>query len=207
MPVGVGQVSVLDPVRTAVAPYALALKIGAALALVAGLVGFGYHQGATRWQGKYTDEVAAHKATKDEQARVLRELADATAAVARQAKAAAKQAKQERAANDKRYKDAQHEADQARRQLRDALRRGTGPVRLRPEWTCPAPGPAEGAAGPAAGGQDADADVRRARADAISDDIADHDHADRWITWFQTELTSTRKACGVDSTSSARGLE
>lgn len=189
--------SVLDPVRAAVAPYALALKVGAVLALVTALVGFGYHRGAARWQGKYNAEVAAHKATKAEQARVLGQLADATREVERRAKAAAKQAKLERAANDKRYEDAQHDADQARRQLRDALRRGTGPVRLRPEWTCPAAGPAQGGAGPAAGGQDADADVRRARADAISDDIADHDHADRWITWLQTELTSTRKACGV----------
>ena len=197
MPVGAGQVSVLADVRAAVAPYALLLKLGLLLALVAGLVGYGYHRGAARWEGKYHDEAAAHAATKAAHARVLRELADAAREVARKAKAAEAQAKQERTANDKRYKDAQHDADQARHQLRDALRRGTGPVRLRPEWTCPAPGPGEGTTGPAAGGQDADADVRRARADAISDDIADHDHADRWITWLQAELISTRKACGV----------
>jgi len=191
-------VSLLDPMRTAVAPYALALKVGAVFALVAALVGFGYHRGAARWQGKYNVEVAARQGHQGRAGpRRVRQLADAAAEVARKAKAAAKQAKNERAANDQRYEDAQHDADQARRQLRDALRRGTGPVRLRPEWACPAAGPGAGATGPAAGGQDAGADVRRARADAISDDIADHDHADRWINWLQAELISTRKACEV----------
>lgn len=189
--------SLLADARAAVAPYALLVKLGLLLALVAGLLGYGYHRGAARWEGKYNDEVAAHKATRDEHARVMDQLAAATREVARKAKAAARQARLDRAANDKRYEEAQHDADQARRQLRDALRRGTGPVRLRPEWTCPAPGPGEGGAGPAAGGHDADADLRRTRADAISDDIADHDHADRWIGWLQAELISTRKACGV----------
>lgn len=189
--------SLLADARAAVAPYALLVKLGLLLALVAGLLGYVYHRGAARWEGKYNDEVAAHKATRTDHARVMDQLAAATREVARKAKAAARQARLDRAANDKRYEEAQHDADQARRQLRDALRRGTGPVRLRPEWTCPAPGPGEGGAGPAAGGHDADADLRRTRADAISDDIADHDHADRWIGWLQAELISTRKACGV----------
>jgi hypothetical protein len=187
-------VSLLADARATAAPYALLLKLGAVLALAGVLVGYGYHRGAQRWEGKYAAEVADHKATKDEHARVLGQLAEAARAAADKAKAAARQARQDRAANDKRYEDAQHEAEQARRDLRNALRRGTGPDRLRPEWTCPAAGPAQGGAAGAAGRQDAAADLRAAGA---ADLVAAGAAADRWITWLQSELISTRTACGA----------
>jgi len=181
----------IDPIR----PYLNAIKAGAiVLALL--LVWFhGYGTGRDKWQGKYDTEAAEHVATKASHKAVVDNLAALTKAAADKAKAASVAAKADRKTNDARFKDAQHEADKAKRELRDHLRRGTGPVRLRDEWTCPAARPAEGATAAASGGQDAAADLRAAGA---ADLVAAGDAADNWITWLQSELTSTRKACGVE---------
>ena len=184
----------IDPIR----PYLGLIKAGAIVVGVLLVFALGYNRGADKWQGKYDNEALAHKATKSSHKAVIDNLAALTKAAADKAKASSVAAKADRKTNDARFKDAQHEADKAKRELRDHLRRGTGPVRLRDEWTCPAAGAAQGATAAAAGGQDAAADLRRTRADAISDDIADHDAADNWIGWLQSELTSTRKACGVE---------
>lgn len=186
---------ILDPIKAAVAPYMLAIKAGALL-LALGAVWFhGFDTGRDRWQGKFDTETAAHKATKAAHASVLRDLANKTKAAEAAVKAAGEQAKADRQANDERFKDARHEADQAKRELARALRAGT--VRLRDEFTCPAARPAEGGASAAAGRQDAAPDFRREREAAISDDIAEADAADNWIGWLQSELISTRMACGA----------
>lgn len=185
----------IDPIRATLAPYALLVKLGLACVLAAAMFIGGCNHGAEKWEGKYDDEVAAHKATKAEHKGVLNRLAEMTKAAAAKAKAASEQANAERAANDKRFKESEREAERAQRDLAAALRRGT--VRLRDEWTCPAAGPAQGGAATPAGGQDAAADLRRAREGAVLATVADADHADRWIGWLQAELKSTRTACGV----------
>ena len=128
----------LDPIKAAVAPYMLAIKAGiAVLLLLTAFIG-----GCQVNAGKLADEQAAHKATKASHAVVLRDLANKTKAAEDAVKAAGEQAKAYRQANDERFKDARHEADQAKRELARALRAGT--VRLRDEFTCPAARPAEG---------------------------------------------------------------
>lgn len=184
----------IDPIRAQLAPYLGILRAILILLLLGALVWRGYSWGSQRWEAKFDAEVAAHQATKDEHARVVRGLAERTKALAAQAKAASVAAKAARKFNDQRFEDAEREADRAKRDLRHHLLRGTGPVRLRDEWTCPAPRSAEGEAGPAAGGQDAGAELRAAGA---ADIVAAGDAADRWIIWLQTELITTRKACGV----------
>lgn len=186
---------ILDPIKAAVAPYLWAIRAGAGVLAVLLVFGFGWNRGADRWQGKFDTETAAHKATKAAHASVLRDLANKTKAAEAAVKAAGEQAKADRQANDERFKDARHEADQAKRELARALRAGT--VRLRDEFTCPAARPAEGGASATAGRQDAAPDLRREREAAISDDIAEADAADNWIGWLQAELISTRKACGA----------
>lgn len=182
---------ILDPIKAAVAPYMLAIKVGLVLLVFA----LGWNRGADKWQGKFDGEVAAHKATKAQHKAVIDDLAAKTRAVADKAKAASKQAALDRRAADTRYKEATDEANRAKRDLRNHLRAGT--VRLRDEFTCPAARPAEGGASAAAGRQDAAPDFRREREAAISDDIAEADAADNWIGWLQSELISTRMACGA----------
>lgn len=184
----------IDPIRVQLAPYAMLIKLGVALVCALVLFVSGCNHGANKWEAKFNAEVAAHQATKDEHARVVRGLAERTKALAAQAKAASTAAKAARKFNDQRFEDAEREADRAKRDLRNHLLRGTGPVRLRDEWTCPAPRSAEGEAGPAAGRQDAGAELRAAGA---ADLVAAGDAADRWIGWLQAELITTRMACGV----------
>lgn len=179
--------ALLDQLR----PYLWAVK----LAGVTILLLFAFIGGCQVNAGRLADEKAAHKATKARHVAVLADLADKTAKAARLAKQASDTAKAERKANDKRFDDAKQDADRARRDLAAALRAGT--QRLRPEWNCPARS-AESDASRVAGGQDAETELRRAREDAVLDDIADHDRADRWIGWLQAELISTRKACGIE---------
>ena len=181
----------LDPIR----PYLGLIKAGAIVVGLLLVFALGYNRGADKWQGKYDNEALAHKATKATHKAVIDNLASLTKAAADKAKAATVAARADRKTNDARFKDAQHEADKAKRELRDHLRRGTGPVRLRDEWTCPAAGAAEGGAASTAGRQDAAADLRAAGA---ADLVAAGDAADNWIGWLQSELTSTRKACGVE---------
>ena len=178
----------VDPLR----PYLWLIKAGAIVLAILVVFGLGWNRGADRWQGKFDGEVAAHKATKSEHARVIRDLADKTKAVAAKAKAAGEQAKADRKAADQRFKEATDEAAKARTALARALRDGS--VRLREEWTCPAAGPAEGGAAATAGRQDANADLR---AEGAADLVAAGKAADNWIVWLQSELISTRTACGV----------
>lgn len=180
----------IDPIR----PYLDFIKIAAVIGLLVAVYGVGYAMGGNKWQGKFDDEVAAHKATKADHKDVIDNLAALTKTAANKAKAASVVAKGERNANDQRFRDAQHEAEQAKRDLRDALRNGTGPVRLRDEWTCPAARPAQGGTAAAAGREDAAADLR---ATGAADLVAAGDEADNWIIWLQSELTSTRKACSL----------
>ena len=184
----------LDLIRASIAPYALLLKAGALVAAVLLVFAFGWNRGADKWQGKFDNEANAHKTTKAEHARVIRQLADQAKAVAAQAKAASVAAAAARKTHDQRYKDAKHEADRAKRDLRDALRRGTGAFRLQDHWTCAVRGSTAGGFTAAAGRQDAAADLRAAGA---ADLVAAGDHADNWIVWLQSELTSTRTACGA----------
>ena len=181
----------IDPIRAAIAPYALLIKLGLVVVLAVSMFIGGCSHGAA----KLDAEEAAHKATKAAHKGVIDNLAALTKAAADKAKAASVVAKGERKANDKRFEDAKHEAAKARSDLARALRAGT--VQLRPEFACPAARPAESGAAAAAGGQDADADLRPAREGAILDAIADADEADRWIGWLQDEVTSTRKACNL----------
>ena len=175
----------LDPIKAAIAPYMLAIKLGGAVVLLVSLSWCSYDAGRDKWKGKYTDAVASHKA-------VISNLADLTKAAEEKAKKANLAAKAERKTNDQRFKDAEHEADKAKRDLAAALRRGD--VRLRDEWTCPATGPAEGGTSAAPRRQDASADLRATGAANL---IAAADHADNWINWLQAEVISTRQACGV----------
>lgn len=181
----------LDPIR----PYFNAIKAGAIVLALLLVWLHGYNKGGDKWQAKYNTEAAEHVATKAEHRAVIDNLAALTKAAADKAKAATVAAKADRKTNDARFKDAQHEADKAKRELRDHLRRGTGPVRLRDEWTCPAAGAAQGANAAATGRQDAGADLRATGAANL---VAAGDAADNWIRWLQSELTSTRKTCGVE---------
>lgn len=183
---------ILDPIKAAVAPYLLAIKAGAGVLAVLLVFGFGWNRGADRWQGKFDGEVAAHKATKSEHARVIRDLADKAKAVAARVKAASEQAEADRKATDQRFRESEREADQAKRDLARALRAGA--VRLQDHWACRVPGSAAGDLAAAAGRQAAAADLRAAGA---ADLVAAGDAADRWIVWLQSEVTMTRKACGV----------
>lgn len=180
----------LDPIR----PYLSAIKAGACVLLLAVAWWHGFDTGRDRWQGKFDTEAAAHAADKARHASVLRDLADKTKAAERAVLVAGDWARAERATNDQRFRDAKRDADHAKRDLAHALR--TGAVRLRDEWACHSPRPAEGGIATATSGQDAAADLRQAGA---ADLIAAADHADRWIVWLQTELTSTRNACAVVS--------
>lgn len=174
----------LDPIR----PYFALLKwLGAAALLLAAFIG-----GCQVNAGRLDDEKAAHKATKEHHAAVLADLKDKTAKAARLAKQASATAKAERKANDKRFDDAKHQANKARADLRAALR--TGAERLHPWWDCSA-GSAEGDAAAIASGQDGYAALREAGA---AETVADGAWADRWIGWLQSELISTRKACGAE---------
>jgi len=178
----------VDPLR----PYLWLIKAGAIVAAILLVFGIGWNRGADKWQGKFDDEVAAHKATKADHARVIRDLADKAKAVAAKVKAAGEQAKADRKVADDRFKESEREADRAKRDLAAALRRGTGAVRLQDHWACRVPGAAAGGVAGNPGRQDAGADLRAAGA---ADLVAAGDAADRWITWLQSELTSTRKAC------------
>lgn len=185
----------LNPLRAAVAPYADLVKIGVLLSALALIAWFFYDMGRDRWQGKYESERSAHITTKDQHAATLQWLADKTKVAADKAKAASQQAAAERKTNDQRFEEMEREAAKSKRDLRAALRAGT--VKLRPEWACPAPRPAQGEAATVAGRQDGDAELRAAREGSVLDAIDDGKLADRWIRWLQVELISTRTACGV----------
>lgn len=185
----------IDPIRATIAPYMLLIKLGLAVVLAASMFIGGCNHGADKWKGKYQDEANAREHDQIEWETLLEGLAERTRAAEARAKAASAQAVADRKTNDERHKELTNEADKARVALARALRNGT--TRLRPEFTCHSAGPAEGGTAGTASGQDGEAGLRRTREEAISDDIADHDRADNWITWLQTDLIATRKACGL----------
>jgi len=185
----------LDPIKAAVAPYALLIKCGLALLLAASLFIGGCNHGAGKWKAKYDDEVRAHEADEIDNEALLDALSNRAKAAEAAAKEAGAQAAREREAADDQFNKSKQESDHEIAGLRAALRRGT--VQLRPEFACPAARPAEGETPAASGRQDGEADLRRTREGAILDDIADHDAADRWIEWLQADAVATRKACGV----------
>lgn len=192
----------LDPLR----PYADLLKALAALLLAALLVGLGWYAGAGKWKGKYeaadaarATEVAAHKATRQAHADKLDSLAKATAAVAAKAKAASTTLANNRKTNNAQYAQAVADAARARAALRDALRRGD--VQLQPWWSFDPTGALTGDPAAVAGGQDGYAEFR---IEGLLQGVQDGDEADAWITWLQSELTSTRQAviaagCAVEA--------
>lgn len=185
----------IDPIRAAAAPYMLLIKLGLVVVLAASMFIGGCSHGADKWQTKYDEEVRAREHDNIEWETIVEGIAERTRKAAEDAKRASATAKAERQTNDQRFKEKTDEADKARADLAAALRNGS--ARLRPEWSCPAARPAEGGTVATAGGEDGEAGLRRTREEAISDDIADHDRADNWITWLQTDLIATRKACGL----------
>lgn len=175
----------IDPLR----PYLGALKWLVVVAIMVAWAIYWHGVGAEQWRGKYTDEHAAHAATKAANAAVLQDLADKTRAVAEKAASASSELARYRSFNDERYEKAVHDAKQASADLRAGLR--SGAVQLQPWWQCAgAAGSAQGDAADAAGGQDGDAELRFAGA---IEDVADGDSADAWIIWLQGELTATRE--------------
>ena len=185
----------LDPIRAAVAPYALLIKTGVALLCALVLFVGGCNHGSAKWQGKYDEEVRAREHDNIAWEAIVEGIAERTRKAAEDAKRASEMAKAERQTNDQRFKEKADEADKARADLAAALRNGS--ARLRPEWSCPSAGSAQGGTAADTGRQAGEAGLRRTREEAISDDIADHDRADNWITWLQSDLIATRKACGL----------
>ena len=183
----------IDPIR----PYIGLIKVGAIALAILVVFGLGWNRGADKWQGKFDGEVTAHKATKAEHARVLRDLADKTKAVAAKAKAAGEQAKADRKAADKRYEDAKDEANRNAAALAAALR--AGKQRLSDTWACPA-------AGSAAGGIAADAGQARAarRYDSATRIVAAGDADTAVIDWLWDGWMADRRAviaagCAVEA--------
>ena len=185
----------LDPLK----PYADLFKVGAAL-LLATVLGFVFWSaGAGKWKAKHDVEVAAHKATKAEHARVLDDLAQKTAAVAAKAKAASAGLAADRKTNDARYDKAVSDAKRARADLRAALQRGD--IQLQPWWAFDPAGALTGDSGAAAGGQDGFAELR---AESLLQGVQDGYDADAWIGWLQSEIVSTRQrvieaGCAVEA--------
>lgn len=191
-----------DPIK----PYADLIRWGLALTVIGVLLFAVYQWGAGRWERKYdasvrahAAEIQAHRATKAAHAEKLDELARATAAVAAKAKAASTALANNRKTNDAQYAQALVDAARARSDLRDALRRGD--VQLQPWWTFDPTGSLTGDPAAVAGGQDGFAQLRT---EGLLQGVQDGYEADAWITWLQTELTSTRQAviaagCAVEA--------
>lgn len=160
--------------------YGVLIRWGAGLLFLAlcagGLVKCGYDKGTAKLEA----ERAAHKA-------VLDNLAAKTARAARLAEEASKAAAIERKANDKRFDDAQAQADKAERALAAAIR--SGAQRLQPWWGANCPGAAEGDAAADSG----QADTAR-RADSASRIIAAADHDAAVIDWLWSGWRADRQA-------------
>lgn len=183
----------IDPLR----PYLGLIKAGAIALAFLVVFGLGWNRGADKWQGKFDGEVAAHKATKAEHARVLRDLADKTKAAAEKAKAAGYQAKADRKAADKRYEDAKHEANRNAAALAAALR--AGKQRLSDTWACPASGSAAGGAAGSAGQAGA---ARQFDSAARIVAAADADAAAMnwlWDSWMADRKAVIAAGCAVEA--------
>lgn len=140
----------IDPIKAAIAPYMLLIKVGMILVLGATLFIGGCNRGADKWEGKYDNEVAAHKADNAAHKATLDTLAELTKATEAKAKAASEAVKADQLAANKRYEDATHEAKRNADALAAALR--AGKQRLSATWTCPAAG-STGSSAAASSGQ------------------------------------------------------
>lgn len=154
----------------------------------------GCSAGASKWEGKYDAEVAAHKATKQGHAAVLTDLAAKTKATAEAVKAAGKQYRTDRAANDLNHKQELANAKSNHAAVVRDLRNGD--LQLHDHWTGYQPIVPQGGAFAPAGGQDGYAELRYASA---AEDVQAGDEADAWIGWLQRELINTRKACAAEA--------
>ena len=174
----------LDPMSRSI------LKI-CALVLVLLVVWFhGNGKGAARWEGKYDGEKAAHQQTREDNARVLRGLADLTKKAQQEAKRRAKTYAEDTAANDAKNRTEMAHALAAKDRVIADLRAGR--LQLRDFWT-----PAVSCAGDAAAPAIASREAEHAglREQSLAEGVQDGALADGWISWLQRELVATRAAC------------
>lgn len=141
---------------------------------------------------RLSDEKADHAKTKQDNADVLRNLAELTAKAAQDLRA-----REQQYARDSRQALTDHQKDKA-----NALAKKDGVIdqlrsrvlKLRDIWTCSVPATSAGGARSIAGRDDDAADLRAAGAGDLVRIFAD---ADGHVRWLQSELVATRKACGV----------
>lgn len=173
----------IDPIRAAVVPYALAIKVGLVFVLACAM----FIGGCNHGQAKLADEQAAHKATKAAHADVLKDLAEKTQAAANKARAASEVARKDRQAADQKLKGAQREAQRNADLLAAALR--DGKRRLSPVWACDSPGSGAGDAAAHAGQAGA-----AGRYDSAARIVAAGDADAAVIDWLWDGWMADRKA-------------
>lgn len=150
----------------------------------------GNGNGAARWEGKYDDEKSAHQQTREDNARVLRGLADLTKRAQQEAKDRAKTYAEDAAANDTKNRTEMAHALAAKDRVIADLRARR--LELLDFWT-----PAVSCPGDAAAPAFAirEAEYAGLREQSLAEGVQDGAHADAWIGWLQRELTTTRAAC------------
>ncbi|CAN7391441.1 hypothetical protein LJR143_002195 [Pseudoxanthomonas sp. LjRoot143] len=174
----------LDPVSRSI------LKI-CGLLLVLLLVWFhGHGKGAALWEGKYDAEKSAHKQTRDDNARVLRGLADLTKRAQQEAKDRATAYRDATAQNDATNRTEMAHALAAKDRVIADLRAGR--IQLRDFWTPALSCPGDAAA-PAIASREAE--YAGLREQSLAEGVQDGALADGWISWLQRELIATRAAC------------
>ena len=182
----------LDPIR----PYLHLIKAGAIVIGVLLVFALGWNRGADRWQGKYDNEVSAHKATKAEHKRVIGKLAELTKASEAKAKSASAAVKRDQAQATKRLEEATNEAKRNATALRAALRNGK--QRLSDTWACPA---SAGASDAAASASEADSERRYDSAaritEAVESDAAVIEFL--WAGWMADRKAVIDAGCAVET--------
>lgn len=174
----------LDPLSRSI------LKVSAVLILLLVVWFHGNGKGKDRWEGKYGSEVAAHQQTRDNNARVLRGLADLTKRAQKEAKDRAKTYEADTAANDAKNKmEMAHALASKDRVIADVR---AGRLQLRDFWTTTQSCPGD-AATPAIASREAE--HAGLREQSLAEGVQDGALADGWIAWLQRELISTRAAC------------
>jgi chromosome segregation ATPase len=139
----------IDPIRAAVAPYALAIKFVLLAVLAASLFIGGCNHGAGKWKQKYLDEAAAHDADEIDNEALLDALDKRRQEAEAKAEAASEAARKDRQAADQKLKGAQREAQRNADLLAAALR--DGKRRLSTVWACDSSGSGAGGAAADAG--------------------------------------------------------
>lgn len=177
----------LDPLSRSI------LKWCAVLLVVVAVWFHGNGQGADRWEGKYDSEKAAHQKTREDQASVLKGLADLTEKARQEARGRAQAYASSTAENDSKHKKEMAHALAAKDRVIDDWR--SGRVQLRKWWE----GPAVSCAGndEAASVAEREARFTDLRAESLAEGIRDGAEADAWIGWLQRELIATRDVCGA----------